>query len=484
MSPLYEIVESPSCSIVMFVSPELSSQTCKNRHLPSHFESPDRPLLLLMMALFFVAAFCSRRLDAQQVEATLPLSQRFTIDLSAGVPEYVGNAASTSNTPQSQWWFENTKNSATYATTSFVESTDPAWRQVGLPYDASIPRTFINQDSGGGQGSLTGQENWYRLHFKVDPKYAGQKFMLNLEGAHTGVQVFINGTLLPGISAVAADSQATHVLGFVPVVVDLTPYLKADGATDNVIAIDVSRGDSWFEQPQFSGAFRFGQAMAGLFRNVYLYVTNPVHVPVNTYSNQKTWGTYVGTVSEVAAADGTATAASAVVEVQTNVLNETKTSQQVTLTTQIVDANGNVIVTAPPISQSVPPMTPSTFPSGPTPMFQQMITVPNPTLWYPNNSIYGKPYMYRVYHIVSVNGVVVDAAQSPLGIRTLTWDANFPYFNGHAMYLWGGSSRYDYPALGSAVPDEQWWRDMAQIAAQGGNVWRPGHSPSSEEMVE
>src|ERR1700677_549769 len=25
---------------------------------------------------------------------------------------------------------------------------------------------------------------------------------------------------------------------------------------------------------------------------------------------------------------------------------------------------------------------------------------------------------------------------------------------------------------------------MAQIAAQGGNIWRPGHSTSSEEMVE
>ncbi|MGD0443971.1 MAG: sugar-binding domain-containing protein [Edaphobacter sp.] len=258
------------------------------------------------MVLLFVANFCSHRLDAQQVEATLPLSQRFTINLAAGVPEYVGNAASGSNAPQSQWWFENTKQSATYATTSFVESTDPAWQQVGLPYDANVPRTFINQTSGGGAGSDTGQENWYRLHFKVDPQYAGQKFLLNLEGAYTGVQVFINGTLLPGISAVAADSQATHVLGFVPVIVDLTPYLKADGTTDNVIAIDVSRGDPWFETPQFSNSFRFGQDMAGLFRNVFLYVTNPEHIPLNVYSNTKTWGTYVGTVSEVPAADGTA----------------------------------------------------------------------------------------------------------------------------------------------------------------------------------
>src|SRR5271168_1680845 len=143
--------------------------------------------------------------------------------------------------------------------------------------------------------------------------------------------------------------------------------------------------------------------MAGLFRNVFLYVTNPVHIPVNTYSNQKTWGTYVGTVSEVPAAEGTATAASAVVEVQTNVLNETSKTQQVTLTTQIVDANGNVVVTAPPVTQSVCPMTSGTFPSTATPMFDQQITIQNPTLWYPNNSIYGKPYMYKVYHIVSVD---------------------------------------------------------------------------------
>ena len=436
-------------------------------------------------------------LNAQQAEPTLPISQRQTINLAAGMPEYVANASSTSNAPQSNWWFENSNNgpdpNPEYYAPGLNESVDSSgnWKQVGLPYDANIPRTFINQTSGGGQGSLTGNFNWYRLHFKIDKQYAGQKFLLNIEGSHTGVQVYINGKLLPGVSAVAADARATHVVGFVPVICDLTPYLVADGNTDNVIAIDVSRGSSWYEQPNFSGAFRFGQAMAGLFRNVKLYITNPVHIPVNVYSNQKTWGTYVGTVSEVPAAQGTAAAASAVVEVQTNVLNESATAQQVTLTTQIVDAQGNVVVSAPPLTQTVAPMSQANFPSGAIPIFDQQITVPNPTLWYPNNSVCGNPpvscgspYLYKVYHIVSVNGTVVDTAQSTLGIRTITWDENFPYFNGHAQYLWGGSSRYDYPALGSSVPDEQWWRDMAQIAAQGGNVWRPGHSTSSEEMVE
>lgn len=450
-------------------------------------------LRIFSVMLFALLAWASApAANSQQVESTLPISQRQSINLAAGIPQYIGNASSTSNAPQSNWWFENSNNSTAYSTTGFNESSDTSgnWMQVGLPYDANIPRTFINQTSGGGQGSLTGNYNWYRLHFKVDPKYAGQKFLLNIEGSHTGVQVFINGNLMQGASAVVADAQATHVVGFVPVLVDLTPYIVADGKTDNVIAIDVSRGASWFEQPGFSGAFRFGQAMAGLFRNVKLYVTNPVHIPPNVYSNQKTWGTYVGTVSEVPAAQGTAKAASAVVDVQTNVLNETTSAQQVTLTTQIVDAQGNVVATAPPVTQTVPAMTASTYPSGATPMFDQQITVPNPTLWYPNNAtcgtpavLCGSPYLYKVYHIVSVNGVVVDSTQDTLGIRTITWDANFPYFNGHAVYMWGGSGRYDYPALGSSVPDEQVWRDMAQIAQQGGNIWRPGHSTSSAELV-
>src|SRR6202140_485421 len=113
----------------------------------------------LFLCVLFSFSSSSR---AQQVETSLPLSQRFTINLAAGVPEYIGNAASNSNAPQSQWWFENTNNSTTYSSPNFVESTDSSanWQQVGLPYDANISRTFINQTSGGGQGSLTGQENW------------------------------------------------------------------------------------------------------------------------------------------------------------------------------------------------------------------------------------------------------------------------------------------------------------------------------------
>jgi beta-galactosidase len=429
-------------------------------------------VLGLRCALLFplvIAALGSSGVRAQQqVEKTLPLSQRVTINLSSGMPG------------QSQWLYVKDQDNASFATPTFNDS---GWTPVGIPHGANYLTSFLNATSGGGDGDLNGGNNWYRLHFTLGTQYANSKVMVEFEGAHTGAQVYINGTLLPGISAVAANAQASHVIGFIPFIVDLTPYLHTDGVTQNVLAVSVSRNNSWFEQPTFSGDFRFGQAEAGLFRPAKLFITNKVHIPVNVYSNQKTWGTYVATLSEVPSATSTAQASSAVVEVQTNVLNESTTAQQVTLTTQIVDAEGNVVAVAPPATQTLNPMTQATFPATATPMFDQKITVNNPTLWYPNNSTFGTPYLYRVYHIISVNGVVVDSAQSNLGIRLITWDHNFPYFNGHAMFLWGGSGRYDYPALGSSVPEEQQWRDLAQFAAAGGNIWRPGHSSSSEEFV-
>jgi hypothetical protein len=407
-------------------------------------------------------------LTAGESHAALPASQRVTIDLSAGLPG------------EGRWLYIKDSDSAAYATAGY---NDTAWLPVGVPYSANMLTTFLNADSGGGDGDLNGTNNWYRLHFRLGTQYANSKVLVEFEGAHTAAQVYINGTLLPGISAVTGNAQASHVIGFIPFIVDLTPYLHTDGVTDNELAVSVSRNNTWFLQPQFSQNFRFGQAEAGLFRPVKMFLTHRVHVPENVYSNQKTWGTNVATVSITPATSGTATAASAVIAVQTNILNETTTSQAVTLTTEIVDASGTVVASAAPVTQTIAPMTPANFPSSATPMFDQRITINNPTLWYPNNSTYGKPYMYRVYHVVSVNGAVVDAVSSPLGIRTITWDKNFPYINGHSMFLWGGSGRYDYPALGSSVPEEQQWRDLAQLAAGGGNLWRPGHSTTSEEFV-
>jgi beta-galactosidase len=341
---------------------------------------------------------------------------------------------------------------------------DAAWSTVGIPHTWSDTESFVNREGGGATGSMYGGVSWYRKHFTVANTYSGRKVFVEIEGAHLGAAVYINGTFIPGNSAVSP--QATHVVGFIGFVVDITPYVQFGGA-DNVLAVKVSGNGGFFTYPGFSIDFRFGQGDYGLFRPVWMHITDKVHVPLNVYSVVNQWGTYVAAM--------TATDASATIKVQTNVQNESAAAASVTLTTKIVDATRTVVWTEDK-TQSVP--------AGSAYAFDQTATVANTHLWYPAASIYGKPYLYKVYHIVKVGGTTVDVFESPLGIRVITWDKDFPYINGHQHYAWGASGRYDYPALGTALPAEQEWRDV-KIAADGGAaLWRPGHSSSSIGFVE
>jgi hypothetical protein len=417
----------------------------------------------------FALAFLGMTATAQAV--TLAPSDRQDINLGARPWKYTKQAVANPNDPVKYAPLPNGDDGA------LPNYNDSAWLTVGLPHAANDFTTFINQESGGGQGSLDGDTSWYRTRLDDSASFRGKKVMVEFEGSHTGDRVYVNGQFIPGTGVLnqpgQPDAQATHVIGFLPHIVDLTPYLRYDGT--DTLAVKVSRsGGGFFEDPGFSGSFRFGQAEAGIFRPVKLHVTNLVHIPENVYAGQNTWGTYVGT--QALSTDHS----SATVRVQTNVVNDDKVAKTVTLTTQIVDAQGNVVAT----NQQQKTIAPNAAPKDQTPVFDETLTVKNPTLWYPNNSIYGKPYMYKVLHTVSIDGTVVDAKQSTLGIRVITWDKDFPYVNGKKQYMWGGSGRYDYPALGSSVPEEQQWRDLQQLAAGGGNLWRPGHSPSSPEFVE
>jgi hypothetical protein len=344
-----------------------------------------------------------------------------------------------------------------------LTTNDAAWTTVGLPHTWNENDIFVNMAAGGPAPNMGGL-SWYRKHFTLDQSYSTRKIFVEFEASHIGMQVYINDSLIKGNSGV--NPNATHVVGFLPVIVDLTPYVVFGGA-DNVLAVRIGDGGSFFSSPTFSYDFRFGQGCYGLWRPVWMHITDKLYIPANVYSVVNNWGTCVGAT---AASD-----ASATVRVMTHVQNEYSTAQNATLVTEIVDAS-NAVVSTQTSTQSIDP--------GKSYVFDQNHTVVNPHLWYPAASTYGTPYMYKVYHIVKIAGTTVDVFKSPLGIRTVTWDANgIPVINGHAHQMWGVGSRYDYPALATAVPEEQQWRDAKICAEYGGRLWRPGHSTGSPELT-
>jgi beta-galactosidase len=337
------------------------------------------------------------------------------------------------------------------------------WATVGIPHTWGDTLSFLNMASGG-PGDGYDATTWYRKHFTLDNSYSGKKIFIEFRGAGTGAQVYINSKLIPGNDTF--NLNATHVGTFIPFIVDITPYAKF-GADTNVLAVRVSSTGAFYTDPQFAKAFKYGMECVGLYRPVYMHICNKVYVPANVYSVVNNWGTYVAAL--------TATSTDATVEILTHVKNESGAAQAVTLTTKVVDQT-NTVVWSQDRTQTI--NADSSF------VFNQTADITSPHLWYPNNSIYGKPYLYKVYHIVKVGGTTVDVFQSPLGIRVITWDKDFPIINGHPHYLWGGASRYDYPALGCAQTEEQQWRDAKIMADCGGSLWRPGHATASGEFTE
>ena len=326
---------------------------------------------------------------------------------------------------------------------------DASWKNVGIPH--VFPST----------------DGWYRKHFTLDSKYANRKIFVEFEGVFFGAAVYVNGNFIPGNQAVPSK-EATHCFAYTPFIVDITDFVKF-GGEENVMVVRVSRATNadWFHYPGFGQVFLdLGSGYAGINRPVWLHITDKLHVPANVYSVLNKWGTNIGTLF--------ATDASATVKIQTNVENETTQPQNVTLRTQVVDAENKIVLTIENTSSVAP---------GEIKLFDQSGAVANPHLWYPAASIYGKPYMYKVYHTIMQGNTVTDVFQSPLGIRTLSWDKDFPYFNGKQHYLWGAGQRYEYPGLGAAVPEEQRWRDMKLLSEAGGRLLRPGHSPSAPSTV-
>jgi beta-galactosidase len=343
---------------------------------------------------------------------------------------------------------------------------DGSWKTVGIPYTWGDAESFLNMGAGG-PGSGIGAIVWYRKHFSLDNGYKGRKIFVVFEGAHIGAQAYINGSMMKSQSS-AENPNATHVIGFEPFVIDISDSVKFDGA-DNVLAVRVSNVEGFYTYPHFSCEFKYGMGQGGLIWPVNMYICDKVYVPLNVYAIYKNWGTYVAAVD--------ANDASATVRIMTHVMNQGGAAANVTLTTKIVDAATKIVAWTGDLSATVPNDTAGH-------VFDQTATVASPKLWYPANSPYGKPNMYRVYHIVKVGGTTVDVFESPLGIRVITWNNDCPVINGHPHFLWGGSSRYDYPALGAALPAEVWWRDAKYMADCGGSLWRPGHATISPDFVE
>jgi Glycoside hydrolase family 2 C-terminal domain 5/Glycosyl hydrolases family 2/Domain of unknown function (DUF4982)/Glycosyl hydrolases family 2, TIM barrel domain/Glycosyl hydrolases family 2, sugar binding domain len=338
---------------------------------------------------------------------------------------------------------------------------DSKWESVGIPHCYNDMDTYQNSND----VNIWRGNTWYRKHINIDQNLKGKKVFLEFKGVNTGVAVYVNGHFKSGATAVPQPGEVTHVGGFIPFLLDIADDLKY--GEENIVSVKVSNTDgSFFKWPGFGVYDGFAMNWGGIVCPVYLHVTDKVYVPENIYSPSHRWGTYISTIAT--------NEKQATLRIQTNVVNETDKPQKVTLINEIHTPNGKVVLALKSEKELV---------AGGAVLFEQNGQVSNPILWYPNNSAYGKPYMYHVKTTVLVGNKVIYTKETKTGLRTYTWDGDYCYVNGKKHLMVGFGHRNCYPALGSAVPEELQWKDIKLIADAGGNTLRIGHVPATEATL-
>ena len=311
---------------------------------------------------------------------------------------------------------------------------DSEWRQLNLPHEWAIEGEFSTDNpSGTGGGALPGGIGWYRKTFVADKAYAGKKVFIDFDGVYMNSEVFINGV-----------SLGKRPYGYISFRYDLTPYLKI--GEENVIAVRVDNQ----EQPNsrwYSGC--------GIYRNVWLTVTNPIHVDL--------WGTYV-TTPQVSDKEAT-------VSVCTSIKNEGTVDVEVKVVSSLLDAEGNRVGE----TTSVIPISKDSVGT-----YQQTLNVDSPILWSVNN-----PYLYTLETEVWVAGKLVDTYETTTGIRSFEFSAEKGFvLNGEQVKIKGVCMHHDLGCLGAAVNTRAIERQLEILQEMGCNGIRCSHNPPAPELLQ
>ncbi|QGZ38087.1 beta-galactosidase [Pseudoduganella flava] len=316
---------------------------------------------------------------------------------------------------------------------------DAAWRKLDLPHDWGIEGPF-KQEYAGETGKLPWWGvGWYRKHFTLPADDAGRRIYLDIDGAMSNATVFVNGREVGG-----------WPYGYASWRVDLTPHVKAGG--ENVVAIRL-------DNPPDSSRWYPG---GGIYRNVWLVKTAPVHVAHN--------GTYV-TTPQVASD-------SALVNVQVTVDNDgADTDVQVATEIYALDKAGRRTGAAVARQDATAA---AKVAAGKQVQLTQALAVPNPRLWSTE-----APQRYVAVTTVTSKGRAVDQYETPFGIRTIAFDAQRGFLlNGKRVPIQGVCQHHDLGALGTAINVRALERQLEILREMGVNAIRTSHNPPAPELLD
>ncbi len=316
---------------------------------------------------------------------------------------------------------------------------DNSWRTLDLPHDWAIEGPFSDTlENNTGLLPWKGI-GWYRKHFNVSSADKDKRVYIDFDGAMAYSEVWLNGKYVGG-----------WPYGYTSFRLDLTPYLNY--GKENIIAVrlDTKKWDSrWYPG-------------AGIYRNVWLVKTTPVHVSYNGF---------FCTTPEIRKETGT-------VSISAEVESHLDGPNVVKVKAEVYKLNDKAEISGSPVAEFTSP--PALIAAMDDHTFRVDLRVKDPVLW-----DLEKPEMYRAVVSVMLGSDIADRYETNFGFRTLNFTPRDGFFlNGKRVEIKGVCNHHDLGALGAAINTRALERQLEILKEMGCNAIRTSHNPPAPELLD
>ena len=314
----------------------------------------------------------------------------------------------------------------------YLSFDDSSWRNQNLPHDWAIEGPFDIEYNARCGGLPFHGEGWYRKSFNVPKNLKGKHVSLHFDGAMYNAKIWLNGVLI--------GNRPNGYIGFS---VKLSEYLNYGG--ENLIAVQLTPED--LSSRWYPGA--------GIYRNTWLEINNPVHVPK--------WGTFITTPK--------ITDKLANINIKTEIENTTSINKTITIQTIIFSKENQELSS---ISEAI------SVNKNEISIINQSTEIANPKLWGLQS-----PYLYRAETKLFEKGNLIDTYNTTFGVRTIEYGSDFGFkLNDKSTKFQGVCLHHDLGPLGTAVNRRATERQLEIMQDMGVNAIRTSHNPPSPEQVE
>ena len=311
------------------------------------------------------------------------------------------------------------------------------WEKIDLPHDWAVklpkdpnanvfggarPTTEYNRAMSEEHSKIERiySVGWYRKQFELDESMAGKRIFIEFEGIFRDAALWVNG-----------EYMTRHTSGYTGFIIEITDHLLMGQKNSVAVRVDSSQPEGWW----YEGA--------GIYRNVFLYIAEPIYFKHNkTVVKSNTDGR---------------------VEASTVIVNDTDTVFEDEVRWNITD--GDAVVAEASTVVKIPPYSEVTVCAD--------LTVPSPKLWDIDS-----PNLYTLCV------EAMDKTEVTFGIRSAVFDPDRGFFlNGRPVNIHGACVHQDFGGVGVALPDNLQYYKIKRLKEMGCNAYRSAHHAPSPTIL-